>query len=953
MEAYIKGILEEWNTEDITDEVDNKISFWSFNGRFSIYFRRQIFRILEERIQGEIDKIGQVLMENFYKKTYSISIRTMIIEIYQWKIRQALELDNTTPNERYLMFCRQFRDKQFFQVFCEKYSVLIRKIYLLHQYTLLLVEEAITALNADKNEIEKLFGFSVEHIGYIDLSDGDRHNNGKAALIFSDKNGKKIIYKPHTLSNDVFLKSVYTDLNRNLTFNLLAPKVINRKSYGWQEFIVKKECETDQEFCEYYYRYGEMLGIAYCLNMTDLHMDNLIMYGRYPVIIDTETIITNDSYNFDKNKVVAIDVNTPKRLFNHTISKSVFNTLLLPTNLLGGLFDVDLSPLAVDDSQISGKMTNFQVIDDFTDNIHLESICYQMKYEGKRDLQYNPSRYLIEILDGFTECYTYILENKEEFRKSIIRCIEENSLVIRQVLRPTYIYGRFEDASNHPDYLEDINKQVVLISKLKSKPYMQEEKMFHQADMEITSLLNGDIPYFFEEANSKDLKSIYGTIENFYKKTIIELVNEKIAFMNQEDLISQQRMINLSMSTLLSSNWNHNIINSAKPMKKYMPYLGKSDSTLVTCIADYICHEAVWNDKEEFCIIVSHALLTPKLKVTPLSYYLYDGGGVVLLLYRLALKTNNEKYYKVAEGLLKGFENSFNEDEVILSAYNGTGSMLYIYYTLYLLLEDMSYYEKYERCLEKIISKSIVENQVIDYINGLSGMAVLLENIFMIEKDVRLKERAREYVDYCIDHLMDMNLAGLAHGYSGLILAVAGYYNISKDEKYLNDVKRIIEIENQYYDEEKQNWKDLREDVKDSDPVYWCHGATGICLARLQAYKYTGLEICMKDIQKSIDKIEDSLMKLTDHSLCHGMLGNIDFLLSYGEILNSQEVLFYSLLNEKYNQVIQDMIDNGIVCGISNAYEMFSFMLGLPGIIYTILRKYHNEIPSILLLDVK
>ena len=47
MEAYIKGILEEWNTEDITDEVDNKISFWSFNGRFSIYFRRQIFRILE------------------------------------------------------------------------------------------------------------------------------------------------------------------------------------------------------------------------------------------------------------------------------------------------------------------------------------------------------------------------------------------------------------------------------------------------------------------------------------------------------------------------------------------------------------------------------------------------------------------------------------------------------------------------------------------------------------------------------------------------------------------------------------------------------------------------------------------------------------------------------------------------------------------------------------------
>ena len=44
----------------------------------------------------------------------------------------------------------------------------------------------------------------------------------------------------------------------------------------------------EKEIKEYYYRCGAECCLAYVLGMTDIHMDNVIAHGKYPVIIDTE-----------------------------------------------------------------------------------------------------------------------------------------------------------------------------------------------------------------------------------------------------------------------------------------------------------------------------------------------------------------------------------------------------------------------------------------------------------------------------------------------------------------------------------------------------------------------------------------------------------------------------------------------------------------------------------------
>ena len=94
-------------------------------------------------------------------------------------------------------------------------------------------------------------------------------------------------------------------------------------------------------------------------------------------------------------------------------------------------------------------------------------------------------------------------------------------------------------------------------------------------------------------------------------------------------------------------------------------------------------------------------------------------------------------------------------------------------------------------------------------------MAVLFVNLYLEEKDPMLLDLSKKYCDYCIKNIGKIKLTGLAHGYAGICLAIAGYYDICKERKYLSFVEELIEIENQHYDERKANWRDLRNQDKD------------------------------------------------------------------------------------------------------------------------------------------
>jgi len=329
---------------------------------------------------------------------------------------------------------------------------------------------------------------------------------------------------------------------------------------------------------------------------------------------------------------------------------------------------------------------------------------------------------------------------------------------------------------------------------------------------------------------------------------------------------------------------------------------------------------------------------------------IYDGGGNILLLARLAFLYGRKELLEYAEGALRDFEVAPAND--MLSAFNGIGSLLYIYYSMYRMSGDKKYYESYRRKLDIIQGIVPDENISIDYCGGLAGMIVLFGRIYKYEKDDVLCKLAAEYMDICIKKANSVSMNGLAHGYSGLIMAAAVCYDIMKDEKYRVFMRRMFDIENSSYDPEMNNWKDLRYPDKKTDQIYWCHGAAGIALARLEAYLATGEQNYLHDIDKCVDKLEISWMNAENHSLCHGLYGILDCLCEIGRKLPEYRKRIEELTEKRYRIIWDNVSEKGLKCGMANTYDMFSFMLGITGMAYSIMRYNDNKCPSVLTLEV-
>ena len=175
-----------------------------------------------------------------------------------------------------------------------------------------------------------------------------------------------------------------------------------------------------------------------------------------------------------------------------------------------------------------------------------------------------------------------------------------------------------------------------------------------------------------------------------------------------------------------------------------------------------------------------------------------------------------------------------------------------------------------------------------------------------------------------------------------------------EDKGYFEIGMQLINKENEHYEDAKNNWNDLREEeLRVEDPVFWCYGAAGIGLSRVMIKEKLAHDevVIDEDIQKSLDKIKMSgFDKELNHSICHGSIGNIDILLNMSDKLNDKELKDYSI--KKGKEVINNIYENGIRDGLDINGNIISFMLGISGVGYTLIRLMNSYYPSVLSLDV-
>jgi lantibiotic modifying enzyme len=107
--------------------------------------------------------------------------------------------------------------------------------------------------------------------------------------------GLKVVHKPRSLSLDVHIGEFLEWVNQSgLEPAFRTPKIIDRGCYGWSEFVAHQPCSSRDEVDRYYQRLGGYLAVFYVFRATNMHFENLIAAGEFPVPVDLETLFHPD-----------------------------------------------------------------------------------------------------------------------------------------------------------------------------------------------------------------------------------------------------------------------------------------------------------------------------------------------------------------------------------------------------------------------------------------------------------------------------------------------------------------------------------------------------------------------------------------------------------------------------------------------------------------------------------
>ena len=807
-----------------------------------------------------------------------------------------------------------------------------------------MLRDVMANLETDAHLIAKEFGVDVSVLKNIELGKGDTHNHGKMVAVITFQSGEKVVYKPRSLKPERAYAHLCEWLNQyEESYQLKWAKMIDKETFGWQEFISRKECSTEQEVKAYFHRMGKNMALFYVLNTSDLHAENILPSGEYPYFVDLETLCT-------AQKRVSKDNNQDERtefsdVIQRRIAHSVFSTSILPQVFATKMFDIDISGLGARPGQESKKLKYMALCEKGTTQIHFEERGY---VTGEMDnsvilcgQKVDYVKYVEEIENGFASAYRILLERKEELKEEINKKLSNG--FYRQVLRGTYVYGRFLTASTNPKYLIGQKERENLLCLIDSNQSVKGKE-------EVRQMMEHDVPYFMAEYDSTALYTIDSIVEShFFERSLKEQISENINGLKEQDLTQQLCFIRngvmLSKRNIMREEYD---ISKKEKLVRFVS--GSSVETALEAIVKRISDYAIWNQDNTSCIFIEPNL-GERAAMGVIMDNLYHYIGTIWFLFAYAEYTGKEKDMRLANASLKGLACIYPEKNYIKStaAFSGYFSYIYLYCNLYQLTGDFVYKEKYLSLLRQISEYDPAQEASIDVMTGLSGAVLILAH--MEEKgstDIGKKLLAA-YADLLsqkVDAQTEL-LTGFSHGMAGMALALQAAGDVLGKTEYRLKSKRLQQKEDDFFSEKENNWLDLREKGEHCE-MFWCHGAPGILLARSYEKKnkkyFSKYNQIMRDIEECIEK-----GKMND-SMCHGNVGNLDILLAISG--NIEDNALQKRVKNLSQKLAEKILKNGVEYGIPQMNGLVSFMLGLSGIGYGFLRCLDSSLPCVLSLEI-
>lgn len=313
--------------------------------------------------------------------------------------------------------------------------------------------------------------------------------------------------------------------------------------------------------------------------------------------------------------------------------------------------------------------------------------------------------------------------------------------------------------------------------------------------------------------------------------------------------------------------------------------------------------------------------------------------------------------------------------------YTGLTGVIYTCIRLYELNKKKEYLDA---ALDLSLSnrKNIIEHTAkADLLSGYSGslfvftllyhhlksaaiLAMIQQMVNRLVQEARISETGLKW-DYNRSKSAFDSLAGFSHGASGIAYSLMQVGNYFKNEGLIYLAEQALQYEMQYFHQESNNWLDLRlgsyrlslpdaykwdlnlflPEMRNVNS--WAHGAAGIGLSRLYAWKVSKNPVYFAQCKTAMNRCLSDLKKMdrTDFSLCSGYSGMIPFLLSFQELSRKDLSEMLWTIAERANH--QYNAEGSYNTYISASSFDFGLLSGKAGIGYMLLQLLNPEMNNV------
>lgn len=199
-------------------------------------------------------------------------------------------LDGETPDQRADFFANALGDPRLSGALLGQYPVLLRRLETLVRHWEAATVELLDRLNSDLVGLRDLIGDDPGSIvGFTPL--GDSHVRGRCVARLTFASGVQVIYKPRPCAAEAVWERLIAQLNdAGASPDLRAAHTLDCGDYGWVEALVRAPCSSREDVARYFRRLGAQVAIAHVLGLEDVHAENVVPAGEYPVIVDAEAL---------------------------------------------------------------------------------------------------------------------------------------------------------------------------------------------------------------------------------------------------------------------------------------------------------------------------------------------------------------------------------------------------------------------------------------------------------------------------------------------------------------------------------------------------------------------------------------------------------------------------------------------------------------------------------------